>query len=322
MLATLMIAGSSGRGDPHGVRAQRAGDPARDDGLLLAVLLGLQQLLAEVVVDRRVGGAARRAGQRDGRGALALAAHEQLGRGGHEGGVAAADAERRSRTRRPPAARRTWRRRRARRARGRRPRGRARSSRSRPRGSARRRARRRPRSARAGATEAISKRPAGAGSSIGSGGSSQRGGALLEPRDDLLGHVVGRHQRGEREADVGAGARQRDLGHHQVAGREALPVARGAALGREGEAAHRHQARRPPGRRARPPRRAPPARATSRRRRRSGSGRRCGSPARSRARPARRRGGRAARSRTTARRPGARRTPTALGSIVGRRRAP
>ena len=93
MLATLMIAGSSGAVTQTRVRAQRARDPAGDDRLLLAVLVGAQQLLAEVVVDRRVGRAARRAGQRDRRGPLALAAHQQLRRGGDERGVAAAGAE-------------------------------------------------------------------------------------------------------------------------------------------------------------------------------------------------------------------------------------
>ena len=81
MLATLTIAGSSGA-----VTQTACGRSARairrvDDRLLLAVLLGAQQLLAEVVVDRRVGRAAGRAGERDGRGAQALAADQQLRRG-------------------------------------------------------------------------------------------------------------------------------------------------------------------------------------------------------------------------------------------------
>ena len=45
-----------------------------DDPVLFAVLLRAQQPLAEVVVDRRVGRAGRRAGERDRRSALALAA--------------------------------------------------------------------------------------------------------------------------------------------------------------------------------------------------------------------------------------------------------
>ena len=93
MFATLISVGLVGGGDPDGVRAQRAGDAADDDRLLLAVLVGAQQLLAEVVVDGGIGGAAGGAGQRDGLGAVAVAADQQLGRGGDEGRVAAAGAE-------------------------------------------------------------------------------------------------------------------------------------------------------------------------------------------------------------------------------------
>ena len=93
MLATLISVGSSGAATQTRVRAQRAGDPADDDRLLLAVLVGAQQLLAEVVVDGGVGGAAGRAGQRDGLRAVAVAADQQLRRGGDEGRVAAAGAE-------------------------------------------------------------------------------------------------------------------------------------------------------------------------------------------------------------------------------------
>ena len=83
-----------GRGrDPDGVRAQRAGDPAGDDLVLLAVLVAAQQLLAKVVVDRRVGAAARGARERDGARALAVAADEQLGAGRDERRVAAPDRE-------------------------------------------------------------------------------------------------------------------------------------------------------------------------------------------------------------------------------------
>ena len=55
-----------GRGHPQAHRRQRALDAPGHDGLLLAVLGGSQQLLAEVVVHRRVGAAARGAGQRHG----------------------------------------------------------------------------------------------------------------------------------------------------------------------------------------------------------------------------------------------------------------
>ena len=44
----------------------------------------VQELLAEVVVHRRVGAAARRAGERDRLRARAVAAHEQLGAGADE----------------------------------------------------------------------------------------------------------------------------------------------------------------------------------------------------------------------------------------------
>ena len=81
--------GLVGRGDPDRVRAQRAGDPADDDRLLLAVLVGAQELLAEVVVDGGVGGAAGGAGERDG-----------LRRGGRRGGSAARARRRRTRRRR------------------------------------------------------------------------------------------------------------------------------------------------------------------------------------------------------------------------------
>ena len=50
-----------------------------------AVLVAAQQLLAEVVVDRRVGAAPGRAGERDGRDAGARAPHQQLRAGADEG---------------------------------------------------------------------------------------------------------------------------------------------------------------------------------------------------------------------------------------------
>ena len=115
MLATLISAGSSGA-----VTQTLYGRSARTIRRVTIAcssrsFVGLQQLLAEVVVDRGVGRAARRAGQRDGRGALALAAHEQLRPGGDERGVAACPRRRRSRSRSRRAARRTPPRRRARR---------------------------------------------------------------------------------------------------------------------------------------------------------------------------------------------------------------
>ena len=59
--------------------SQGAFDAPRHDRLLCPVLDGAQQLLAEVVVDGRVGAAPRRAGERDRADALSLAPHEQLG---------------------------------------------------------------------------------------------------------------------------------------------------------------------------------------------------------------------------------------------------
>ena len=77
-----------------------------DDRVLLAVLLRAQELLAEVVVDRRVGAAADRAGEGERGGARAVAADEQLGARADEGGVAAGRRSRRSRSRSRRAARR------------------------------------------------------------------------------------------------------------------------------------------------------------------------------------------------------------------------
>ena len=91
-------------------------------------------------VHRRVGRAPGRAGQRHRRGPHALAAHEQLGRGGQERALAARRRRTRSSPRTPPAAPRAARRRRRARRRGPGPRGRARPSRGRRRGCARPRA--------------------------------------------------------------------------------------------------------------------------------------------------------------------------------------
>ena len=90
MLAILRDDGLLGRGDPDAGGAQGAHDAPRDDRLLLAVLVGAQQLLAEVVVDGRVGAAARRTRKGQRSGAQALAAHEQLGGGRDERALAAA----------------------------------------------------------------------------------------------------------------------------------------------------------------------------------------------------------------------------------------
>ena len=78
-------------GHPHGVRPQPAGDPAGDDRVLVAVLVGAQQLLAEVVVDGGVGAAPGRARERHRAGALALAADQQLRGGADERRVAPSD---------------------------------------------------------------------------------------------------------------------------------------------------------------------------------------------------------------------------------------
>ena len=112
MLAIAHDLGLLGHRHPDGVRAQRALDPPRDDRVLLAVLLRAQQPLAEVVVDRRVGAAPDRPGQRDRAHAQPLAAHQQLGRRADERRRRPARRRRRSSRRRPRAARRRPRRRR------------------------------------------------------------------------------------------------------------------------------------------------------------------------------------------------------------------
>ena len=67
MLATLTISGSGPGLDPDGMGAQGCGRSARRRSLCSrAILVAAQQLLAEMVVDRRVGAAAGRAGERDG----------------------------------------------------------------------------------------------------------------------------------------------------------------------------------------------------------------------------------------------------------------
>jgi hypothetical protein len=49
-------------GDPHAHGPERSADPARHDRLFLAVLGTAQELLAEVIVNGRVGAAPSRAG--------------------------------------------------------------------------------------------------------------------------------------------------------------------------------------------------------------------------------------------------------------------
>ena len=94
MLATRTTTGLSGAGHPHARgRAGRAAMRRTTIACSSRSLRRAQQPLAEVVVDGRVGAAARRAGQRERRGPQALAADQQLGAGGDERAVAAADAE-------------------------------------------------------------------------------------------------------------------------------------------------------------------------------------------------------------------------------------
>ncbi len=88
---------------------------------------------------------------------------------------------------------------------------------------------------------AISKRPAGAGSSSGSSRSRSAADAGGHPLGELLGDVVGRGEPGHGQADLAVAARQRHLGHDERAGAEARPVRRRAAVGREREAADRHE---------------------------------------------------------------------------------
>ena len=93
MFATRTSAGSGAAVTHTECGPQRAGDAAHDDRVLLAVLVALEQLLAEVLVDRRIGAPPRGAGERDGGRPLAVPAHQQLGAGRDERAVAAADRE-------------------------------------------------------------------------------------------------------------------------------------------------------------------------------------------------------------------------------------
>src|SRR5436305_358748 len=70
--------GRVGGRHPDAHRPERPLDSAGDDLLLLAFLRAVQELLAEVVVDGRVGAAARGAGKRNGLRAGAVAAYQQL----------------------------------------------------------------------------------------------------------------------------------------------------------------------------------------------------------------------------------------------------
>ena len=85
------------------------------------------------------------------------------------------------------------------------------------------------------------KRPVGAGSSSGSGSVRSSLEPALGALDQGLGHVVGGGEHGERQAHVVAAPRERELGHVQLAVGETGPVRGRAAVGREGEAADRHQ---------------------------------------------------------------------------------
>ena len=272
MFATLTIAGSSGAATQTACGRSARAIRWRDDLLLLAVLLRAHQLLAEVVVDRRVGGAAGRAGERDGRGAQALAAHEQLRRRGDERGVAAARAEHVAGLESG-----------------------AQDAEDRCRVVVGRRVHRDLAGehdlpevagadpldgARDGGLEVLGWRDRGDPEAPGrrrvhqrQRGVAQLGGALLEPRRQLLGHVVGRRDRGEREPHVGAAARERRPPARSGRRRRSPPSAAPRRRRRRTRSRRPPRARRPAGRPARrpPPRRR--ARATPSRRRRSAAGR-------------------------------------------------
>jgi hypothetical protein len=72
---------------------------------------------------------------------------------------------------------------------------------------------------------------------------SQRRQPDLQGAEQLLGHVVGHRLRGDRHANLPVAPREADLRQHQRRGGEARPCRDPAALGREGESAHRHEAR-------------------------------------------------------------------------------
>ena len=229
-----------GRGDPDGVRAQRAGDPVGDDRLLLAVLGRAEQLLAEVVVDRRVGGAADRARERDRGDAQALAAHEQLGRGGDERALAAAGAEDEAGAERGAED--------AEHRRGVVCAGRVDGDLARQHDLVERAATDPLDRARDRLDIVLGRGDAGDPEAPGRRGVEQRQRIVAQPRHasghplrELLGHVVGRGERRDGQADLAVAARERDLRHDERAGAEAGPVRRRAAVGGEREAADRHE---------------------------------------------------------------------------------
>ena len=222
-----------------------------------------------MLVDRRVGAAPRRAGERERAHAMALAAHEQLRARRDQRRVAAPDAEHEAR--RELLAQHAEHRRRVIRRAARAPalRARARSSPARPRAISS--------TARATAASKCSGRHrAGHLKAPGRRRVEQRqrplaqlAHARAQAREQLLGGVVGRGQRRQRQAHARRPPRSTrrsvDLGDDQRRRREALPVRRRAAVGREREAAHRDRpaAVGPVARRRRRPRAADSARQRS-----------------------------------------------------------
>jgi hypothetical protein len=79
--------------DPDRDRRQAALDPLRDDGVLGAVLVAVEELLAEVIVDGGIGAATRRSGEGHRRRNGAAAANEELRAGADERCLRRADAE-------------------------------------------------------------------------------------------------------------------------------------------------------------------------------------------------------------------------------------
>ena len=215
-------------------------------------------------VDRRVGRAPGGAGERDRRGAQALAPHEQLGRGADEGGAAAPGAVHEAHAE-------------------------ARAEHAEHRGRVVRR--RRVDGDLAGEDDLLEGagadpldgardrglvvlRRRGGGDPEAAGGRrvEQRERPVAQPRQpaldarhELLGHVVARREHGDRQPHVAPPARQRQLRHDQPARADSRPsAARPRRPGRTGSR-RRRRARRPPGRPA--GRRSPGRRAAATRRR-------------------------------------------------------
>ena len=214
-----------GRGlDPDRMGAQPADDPPGDDLVLGAVLGALQQLLADVVVDRGVGAAPRRAGQGDRRGARPRAANQQLRAGADEGPLRASRSRSRSRPGTAPASPRRPPRRRRRRAPAPAPRGRGRPSPARRLGSAPRPPTPRSRSRSADA-RSRSRCARGAPGRASAATVSRDAG---EPRPQPLEHAIGvdtrAAQRVEGEVRPVAVAPQRQLRQHHQGGRKRGPV--------------------------------------------------------------------------------------------------